>query len=245
MAQVLAVVSGKGGTGKTSLCAAVGCCLAMEGRRVLCVDLDVGLRNLDLSLGMQDVAAIPFTAVMRGEYSLAQASAHPTVEGLFLLTAPVTETPEQIDADAFLSMIAQARGSFDWILLDAPAGIGALFRLAVRAADEAAVVALADAGSQRDAARTAQEIFSQREIPARLIVNRVSPRMLSGMGMTVDDLMDRVGLGLLGIVPEDAEVTLASCLGVPLVERTFRGAALAALHLARRLCGQRVPLMKI
>lgn len=82
MAQVLAVISGKGGTGKTSLCAGVASCLAMEGQRVLCVDLDVGLRNLDIALGMADMAVLPFTSVMRGEYSLQQASQHPTTESL-------------------------------------------------------------------------------------------------------------------------------------------------------------------
>ena len=245
MAQVLTVVSGKGGTGKTSVCAAVASCLAMEGRRVLCIDLDVGLRNLDLALGMQEQAVLPFTAVMRGEYALEQAAAHPTIERLFLLTAPVTETPESIGEAQFSALLAQAREAYDWILLDAPAGVGRLFTLSVHAADEAAVVALADAGSQRDAARAAELIFAERELPVRLIVNRVSPKLLAGTHLTVDDLMDRVGLPLLGLVPEDAEVTLASCLGVPLVERTYRGAALACLHIARRLCGQRVPLMKL
>ena len=155
VAQVLAVISGKGGTGKTSLCAGIASCLAMDGLRVLCIDLDVGLRNLDIALGMQDVAVLPFTALMRGEYSLQQATQHPTLANLFLLTAPVTEDPETIDADAFGRLLDAARDAFDWILLDAPAGVGALFRMATRYADEAAVVALADPASQRDAARAA------------------------------------------------------------------------------------------
>ena len=144
VAQVLAVISGKGGTGKTSLCAGIASCLAMDGLRVLCIDLDVGLRNLDIALGMQDGAVLPFTALRRGEYSLQQATQHPTLANLFLLTAPVTEDPETIDADAFGRLLDAARDAFDWILLDAPAGVGALFRMATRYADEAAVVALAD-----------------------------------------------------------------------------------------------------
>ena len=172
VAQVLAVISGKGGTGKTSLCAGIASCLAMDGLRVLCIDLDVGLRNLDIALGMQDVAVLPFTALMRGEYSLQQATQHPTLANLFLLTAPVTEDPETIDAEAFGRLLDAARDAFDWILLDAPAGVGALFRMATRYADEAAVVALADPASQRDAARAAELLLQEREIPARLIVNR-------------------------------------------------------------------------
>lgn len=128
MAQVLAVISGKGGTGKTSLCAGVASCLAMEGQRVLCVDLDVGLRNLDIALGMADMAVLPFTSVMRGEYSLQQASQHPTIGNLSMLTAPVTESAEAVDTEAFERLITQARDGFDWILLDARRAVGRLFR---------------------------------------------------------------------------------------------------------------------
>ena len=245
VAQVLAVISGKGGTGKTSLCAGIASCLAMDGLRVLCIDLDVGLRNLDIALGMQDVAVLPFTALMRGEYSLQQATQHPTLASLFLLTAPVTEDPETIDADAFGRLLDAARDAFDWILLDAPAGVGALFRMATRYADEAAVVALADPASQRDAARAAELLLQEREIPARLIVNRAIPRLFARMHSTVDDVMDGVGLPLLGVVPDDTAVTLAAAEGKPLVQYTYHGAALACHHIAGRLCGRRVPLMKI
>ena len=163
LAQVLAVISGKGGTGKTSLCAGVASCLAMEGRRVLCVDLDVGLRNLDIALGMSDMAVLPFTSVMRGEYSLQQVSQHPTIENLALLTAPVTEDAETVDTETFGKLLAEARGSYDWILLDAPAGVGSLFRMAIRFADEAMLVTLAGPASQRDAARTAELLRQERQ----------------------------------------------------------------------------------
>ena len=244
LAQVLAVISGKGGTGKTSLCAGVAACLAMEGRRVLCVDLDVGLRNLDIALGMSDTAVLPFTSVMRGEYSLQQAAQHPTIPGLFMLTTPVTEEPESINASAFGRLIASAREEYDWVLLDAPAGVGTLFRLAIRYADEAALVTLPGPASQRDAARTAELLLQERDIPARLIVNRAIPRLFARMNATVDDVMDGVGLPLLGVVPDDASVTLAAAEGKPLVQYTYHGAALACLHIAKRLCGARVPLMK-
>ena len=166
MAQVLAVISGKGGTGKTSLCAGVASCLAMEGQRVLCVDLDVGLRNLAIALGMADMAVLPFTSVMRGEYSLQQASQHPTIGNLSMLTAPVTESAEAVDTEAFERLITQARDGFDWILLDAPAGVGQLFRMAVRCADEAMLVTLPGPASQRDAAHTAELLLQERQIPA-------------------------------------------------------------------------------
>ena len=127
----------------------------------------------------------------------------------------------------------------------AAAGVGALFRMATRYADEAAVVALADPASQRDAARAAELLLQERQIPARLVVNRAVPKLFARMRATVDDVMDGVGLPLLGIVPDDASVTLAAAEGKPLVQYTYHGAALACLHIAKRLCGQRVPLMKI
>lgn len=245
MAQVLAVISGKGGTGKTSLCAGIASCLAMEGMHVLCIDLDVGLRNLDIALGMSDEAVLPFTVVMRGEYSLQQAASHPTIPGLQMLTAPVTEAAERVDEAAFGTLLAQAQEQYDWILLDAPAGVGAMFRLATRFASEAVVIALADPASQRDAARAADLLLQSRQIPARLIVNRASPRLFARMNATIDDVMDGVGLPLIGVVPDDVSVTLAAAEGKPLVQYTYHGAALACLNIAKRLCGKRVPLMKI
>ena len=108
MAEIVSVISGKGGTGKTSLCAAVASCLAAGGARVLCIDADVGLRNLDISLGMSDEPILPFTAVMRGEYPLEKASVHPRLAGLRVLTAPITESAEALDAGQFARLLRQA-----------------------------------------------------------------------------------------------------------------------------------------
>ena len=245
MGQVLAVISGKGGTGKTSFCAGVSSCLAAEGRRVLAIDADVGLRNLDLSLGMSEEAVLPFSAVMRGEYPLAGAPQHPLIGGLYLLTAPVTEAAEELEPALFGRLLDEAREQFDFVLIDAPAGIGAGFRLATRFADGAVVVAGSDPASLRDAAHATDLLLAQRPVEARLVVNRVSPRLYARMNATVDDVMDGVGLPLLGIVPEDPSVTLAAAQGTPLVLYTGKGAALACLHIARRLCGKKVPLMRL
>ena len=203
MAQIVSLISGKGGTGKTSLCAGIAACLARDGFRVLAIDLDVGLRNLDIALGMADEAALPFTAVMRGETPIEQATPHPSQSRLSLLTAPVREQIESIGLRPFGAMLRQAKGKFDWILLDAPAGLGRGFQLATAFADEAIVVTLADPASQRDAARATELLLARREIPVRMAVNRVSPKLFTKMQSTVDDVMDLVGLPLLGLVPED------------------------------------------
>ena len=187
MGQVLAVISGKGGTGKTSVCAGVAGCLCLEGARVLCIDADLGLRNLDISLGMASEASVSFLEVMRGDYTLEQAPRAAGLSGLQLLTAPVSVCAEDLDGAQFASLIDEARRRYDWVLLDAPAGIGAGFDLAVRHADELMVVCLADPASQRDAARAAELALTKREVPAKLVVNRVSPQLFRRMNATVDD----------------------------------------------------------
>ena len=245
MGRVLAVISGKGGTGKTSLCAGVAGCLCMEGARVLCIDADLGLRNLDISLGMASEAGLSFLDVMQGGYTLDQAPRAAGLENLQLLTAPVAAEAGELDETQFEALIRAAKEAYDWVLIDAPAGVGEGFRLAVRFADELMVVCLADPASQRDAARAAELALGLREVPARLVVNRVSPRLFQKMRATVDDIMDGVGLPLLGIVPDDADVTLAAVEGKPLCQYTFQGAGLACLHIAQRLQGKRVKLMKI
>ena len=244
MGQIFAVVSGKGGTGKTSLCAAIASCLAAEGSRVLCVDGDVGLRNLDIALGLTELAAVPFTELLRGACSIAEIPEHPKIPGLFLLTAPITETPESIDPAAFAAFLAEIRACFDYCLIDAPAGIGAGFRLASGDADRILVVACSDPASLRDAASVAARFPERRAGSVRLIVNRVNSRLLAQMGTTVDDLIDSTGLQLLGIVPEDPAVTLAAAARTPLVLYTGKKSARACLNIARRLRGQAVPLMK-
>ncbi len=245
MGQVLTVTSGKGGTGKTTICAAVASCLAAEGQAVLCIDLDVGMRNLDISLGMTDLAAVSFEDVSAGRCPLSDAAHHPAIEGLCLLTAPVLTPPESLDADAFGALLADARTHFDWILIDAPAGIGTGFQLACRFADRVLVVATPDPACLRDAAHATELLDAFGERPTHLVVNRVVPRLLGRMRFTIDDVMDGVGLPLLGIVPDDYRVVLAAAAGAPLVLYESKGAAVACLHIARRLCGRRVPLIKL
>ena len=247
MGQVIAVISGKGGTGKTSLTAGVAACLAAEGQKVLCIDCDMGLRNLDLSLGLADEATVAFTDVMDGLYTLEDAVTHPRIPGLDLLTAPVTKLPEDVDQEAFGRLLEEVRAQYDWCLIDAPAGVGVGFQLATRYADELVVVAVADPASMRDAARAADliELQDRPDRPMRLVVNRVSRRMYRKLRATVDDVMDGVGLPLLGIVPDDISVTLAATASEPLILYTSRGASVACLHIARRLCGRRATLLRL
>lgn len=240
MGQLIAVLSGKGGTGKTSVCAGVATALAKEGLRVLCIDCDVGLRNLDISLGLSDTAALSFLDFCRESQDFSCLQPHPTFPSLYFLTAPMNRSAEEIDPEEFYALLHRAREQFDYIFLDAPAGVDAGFRLAAKKADRVLLVTGADPAAVRDAGRTGQILELMGKDDVRLIVNRVSPKMAASMARTIDDVMDDAGLPLIGVVPEDANVTLAAAFGKPLHSYTKKGAAAACRRIACRLCGMPV-----
>lgn len=242
MGEIIAVLSGKGGTGKTSITAALATALALEGKRCLCIDCDVGLRNLDIPLGLADSAALSFLEVCQGDCALDGLAAHPQFDTLFFLTAPMNRSADEIDADAFAGMVLAARTKFDYVFLDAPAGVDAGFRLAAAKADRVLLVTLSDPGAVRDAGRTGQVLEIMGKENVRLIVNRVNPRMVSNMDLTVDDVMDNAGLPLIGIVPEDPNVTLAAAFGKLLLTYTKKGAASACRRIAKRIQGMPVKI---
>ena len=244
MSKVIVVTSGKGGTGKTTICAAIASCLAAEGSRVLCIDADMGLRNLDISLGMAELAPISFADVLSGRYSLSEATQHPEIPNLYLLTAPVAEKPETIRFQDFCSLLETVREHFDFCLIDSPAGIGDGFHFATLYADRILIVATPDPASLRDAGGTADQLRRMGKQDLRLVVNRVTPAVFRRLDWTVDDMMDETGLPLLGLVPEDRHVVMAAAANRPLISFTDLGAALGCLHVTRRLLGHKVPLLK-
>ena len=242
MAELIAVLSGKGGTGKTSVCAGVATALASAGQRVLCIDCDMGLQNLDIALAISDLCAISFQDVCSGFYTLDQAAQHPDYPSLFFLTAPMNCPADKIDREAFAQMLQQARSKFQYVFLDAPAGIEAGFTLAAQYADRVLLVTGSDPASVRDATRASQLLEQMGKTNVRLIVNRIDEKMLSSMGMTVDDIMDQAGRPLMGIVPEDNQVLLAAAFKKPLLMATKKGAAAACKRIARRIQGLSEPI---
>lgn len=242
MGTAVMVTSGKGGTGKTSLTAGVASCLAALGRRVLCIDLDIGLRNLDLTLGMSDRALMDFTDVMEYRCTLLGAAVEqPEIRNLFLLTAP--HSSSGLDQKRFKSVVDEACDYFDFVFMDSPAGLGEGFQLAMAAADRVIVVSAVDPAALRDAQRTVTELHTLTQL--HLVMNRVQPKLISRLRTSIDSAMDAAGLPLLGVVPEDPNVTMATAAGVPLILTTYKGAAPAYLNIAKRLLGQRVPLLHI
>ena len=243
LGELFAVVSGKGGTGKTSVCAGIATALAAEGKKVLCIDSDVGLRNLDISLGMSDCAALSFLDVSEGSYTLDQAAVHPLYPSLRFLTAPMNRPVESIDSIAFGDMLQLARREFDYVFLDASAGVDAGFRLVAGLADRFLLVTGAGPAAVRDAARVGDllEIMGKQNI--RLIVNRVDKTMLKTVKLTIDDVMDNSGLPLIGVVLEDPNITLAASFCQPVLKYArYSDASRAFRRIALRVQGLNQPI---
>ena len=246
MGQTIVVVSGKGGTGKTSFTANVGMGLAMMGHSTLCLDCDVGLRNLDIAMSMTDCAVMDFTDVLAGSCTLEEAAVpHPQQSNLFLLTAPTQIGASLIDKDAFRDLFPLINDRFDYCLVDAPAGLGAGFQLAISGADRAVLVTTTEASSLRDAQRTAMELTVLPEDSVHMVVNRCRQKLLKSLHQTIDDAIDGTGLPLLGVIPEDETMPLYAGRGTPLLKTNNDCAARAYRNIARRIDGQRTPLMKI
>ena len=234
--------SGKGGTGKSTAVSAIASCLSALGQRVLCIDLDLRLPNLDLLLGMSDLTTLDISDVAAGRHTLEEAIVeHPTLTGLYLLAGPAL-CSEELNGNTLAAIIAEAKTQFDFCLLDGPAGLDELFYLTAKDADAVVVVSTADASSQRDAQRVVMELDEMGFEQISLILNRVRVHMLRQSALNVDDIIDFVGAPLLGIVPEDQDVIGAATRLRPLVLHSRRWAAQAFLKIAKRMMGQEIPL---
>lgn len=243
MGKIVAVISGKGGTGKTSFTAGVSVALALQRQKVLCIDMDLGMSNLDLSLGMSDRVLMDFCDVVHGRSDLmSAATAHLEIPELYLLTAP-RYRHEELSIENVVPLLQSAARHFDFVFLDAPAGVGHGFHLATVIANLAIVVTTNDASALRDGRRAVEESAHIPQI--MMAMNRIQPKLLKKLGDTVDDAMDRVGLPLIGVIPEDNRVILAANLGKPLLQDGKVGAARAYHNIAKRLMGNSVPLMTI
>ena len=246
MSQVIAVVSGKGGTVKTSFTTLTGMALAQLGKKTLLLDCDIGLRNLDLYLGVSDRALMDFTDVIAGRTTLAQAVVrHPLYPNLYLLTAPVSFGVRLPSKREMQRLIDEIRRHFDFCLIDAAAGIGEAFALATCCADRAVVITTNDPSSLRDAQRTVMELRDYPNGRLHLVVNRVRRKLLKALSSNIDDAIDAAGLPLLGVIPEDEGIPIALGRSALTVFSRESSAEIACRNIARRLTGERVPLMKL
>lgn len=244
--KVIVVASGKGGTGKTSVSAGVSAALVQLGRRVLVVDGDSGLRNLDIVLGMSDCVVFSFDDVARGVVPLQKAAApHPQTGGLFLLTAPAGQPA--LAESGMRSLTAQAEEmGFDYVVIDGPAGLAPELRMFASVATQGIVITTPEGASLRGAERIARLLEEEHVMRIRLVINRVRTQLVRhGLASNIDDAMDTAGLPLLGVVPEDEDVIACGNSGKILIDCKRGGAALAYRNIARRLEGERLPIMKL
>jgi len=242
MGTSMVFTSGKGGTGKSTAVAAIGSCLAVLGQRVLCLDMDLRLPNLDLILGMSDLTTLDLLDVVTGHHTLEEAVVeHPMIKGLYLLIGPALCT-EELTGEALARIVAEAKEQFDYCLIDGPAGLDEAFYLTAKDADTVVVVSTTDATSQRDAQRAVMELDEMGLDNIRMLLNRVRVQMITRSAINVDDIIDFVGVPLLGIVPEDPDVIAAATRFRPLVLYSRRWAASAFLRVAKRIMGEDIPL---
>ncbi len=246
MFKVILVASGKGGTGKTSITANVASALSMKGHKTLVIDADVGLRNLDIVLGMSDLVVFSFADVALGIVSLEQAAAkHHDLDNLYLLTAPI-ELPK-LDEDKIINIITEAESQgFEYVIIDSPAGLGGEIKLFACVSTQAVVVTMPDTASVRGAERVARMLEQENIMRIRIVVNRVRPSLIrQGIMGNIDDIMDEIGIPLLGIVPEDENVISCGSNGKCLVKHRKGGASTAFYNIAQRIDGVRLPIMRI
>jgi septum site-determining protein MinD len=253
MAKTLVVTSGKGGVGKTTTTAALGAALAQGGQRVVVIDFDVGLRNLDLVMGAERRVVFDLVNVIQGEAKLAQALIRDRrIESLCLLAASQTRDKEALTEDGVLRVLTELRDNFDWIICDSPAGIEKGANLAMRFADAAIVVTNPEVSSVRDSDRiiglldskTARAEQGERIDKHLLLTRYDAARAARGEMLKLEDVMEILSIPLLGIIPDSEEVLRASNVGSPVTLNCPASApARAYFDAARRLQGETVEMV--
>ncbi len=240
--QVLTVTSGKGGVGKTTTVANVGAALAAEGNRVVCIDVDLGLRNLDVVMGLENRIVYDLVHVIEGQCRLRQAMIKDKrVPELYLIPAAQTRDKTAISPSDMVRLAEELRSDFDWIVLDSPAGIERGFRNALAPADKVLVVTNPEVSAVRDADRIIGLVEAERKGPAQLVINRVRPDMIQrGDMLSVDDILDILAVDLIGKIPEDESIIIGSNRGSPVALDPDSNAGQAFRNIALRLNGQEV-----
>ena len=238
----IVITSGKGGVGKTTTTANLGAALAKLGSRVVLVDADIGLRNLDLVLGLEKRIVFDLVEVVEGRCQLRQALIKDKrFESLAILPAAQTRDKDAITESQFESVIAEAAQNADYVLIDCPAGIEGGFRNAVAGAKEAIVVTTPEVSAIRDADRVVGKL-NDRALPIRLIVNRLRPEMVrTGDMLSVEDVCEILAVELVGVIPEDPEVIDTTNRGEPIVLDPAARLGIIYEKIARRLEGEMVP----
>lgn len=247
MGEVYVITSGKGGVGKTTTTANIGTGLALLGKRVVLVDADIGLRNLDVVMGLENRIVYDLVDVVEGVCRLKQALIKDKrFDGLFLMPAAQTKDKNAITPAQMQNLCSDLKEQFDYVLIDCPAGIEQGFRNAIAGADSAIVVTIPEVSSVRDADRIIG-LLSSNDLPnPKLVINRLRPEMVRrGDMMNIDDTIDILGIDLLGVVPDDENIVRSTNIGEPTVTDPKSFAGQAYRNIAQRILGNDVPIMNL
>lgn len=243
----LVVTSGKGGVGKTTVTANLSTALALRGKKVCAVDADIGLRNLDIVMGLETRVVYDLVHVIERVCRPKQALIkHKKVEGLFLLPASQTRNKEAITPGQMKDLVQRLKDEeqFDYVLVDCPAGIEQGFRNAIAGADEALIVTTPEVSAIRDADKIIGLLQAEEMYEPKLIINRLSMDMVKRRDMMdKDDIIDILAIELIGVVPEDDQIVASSNKGEPVVLTDNSKSASAFKRIARRIEGENIPIL--
>ncbi len=246
MSEVIVITSGKGGVGKTTTTANLGTGLAKLGKKVVLVDTDIGLRNLDVVLGLENRIVYNLVDVVEGNCKPTQAMIKDKkTDGLFLLPAAQTRDKNAVTPEQMKELIEELRKDFDYVLLDCPAGIEQGFRNAIAAADRALVVTTPEVSAVRDADRIIGLLEANEIKNVRLIVNRLNMEMVKhGNMMTAQDVVDVLSISLIGVIPYDEKIVVSTNTGTPLAgDESLVGRAY--MNICHRVMGEEVPFLDL
>lgn len=243
--RVLVITSGKGGVGKTTTTANLGTALAMMGKKVVMLDTDIGLRNLDVVMGLENRIVFDIVDAVNGSCKIKQALVRDKrYEALFLMPAAQTKDKNAVTPYQMKGLTDELRNEFDYILVDCPAGIEQGFRNAIAGADDAIVVATPEVSAVRDADRIVGLLEAAGLAKSKLIINRLRTKMVKrGDMMDIEDILDILAIDLLGVVPEDEAIVVSTNRGEPAVIENSSRAGGAYRRIARRLTGEDVPVV--
>ena len=244
MSEVIVVTSGKGGVGKTTTAANIGTGLAMLGKKVAVVDTDIGLRNLDVVMGLENRIVYNLVDVIYGNCRLKQALIRDKrYNNLYLLPSAQTKDKTAVTPEQMVKLTEEMSNYFEYIILDCPAGIEQGFKNAIAGADRAIVVTTPEVSAIRDADRIIGLLEANDIAQIELIINRIRPDMIQkGDMMSVDDVIEILAVHLLGIIPDDQQIVIATNQGVPLSGRNSP-AEQGYINICRRITGEEVPFL--
>lgn len=247
MAKVIVITSGKGGVGKTTTTSNIGVGLALKGKKVLMIDTDIGLRNLDVVMGLENRIVYDLVDVVEERCRIAQALIKDKrCSNLCLLPAAQIRDKNDVNPEQMKNLIEKLKKDFDYILIDCPAGIEQGFKNAIAAADEAIVVTTPEISAARDADRIIGLLEANDIRNPKLIVNRIKMDMVkAGNMLSVDDMLDILAIDLIGVVPDDENIVISTNRGEPLIYKGESLAAQAYKNIVDRIEGKEVPFLNL